>query len=292
MEEEYHDKIEFSGLEKKKRILASLRDLHQPLNMEKIEEEQKKYGDIIKQKNEQKKLELIQKLRENHESYDYHKFHGKYMEKVIENEILNKEQAMDKEERRMEYRNKMKDYDEIIKQKYKPITSRRKVEELEKVKAELTMNPRDKIRRSSPVIHSDMDDLKELALKRKRIFEWKNPLKPPTPLPRPEYEQKNFLKEFQDELKEEFERTGKRPKPSNRDWQHDLRSENLSKTEKFNMVREKASQLELTAKNRKRFLALNGGTAKDTELVNDMIFDSINAKLSILQNSVKKDGEE
>ena len=154
------------------------------------------------------------------------------------------------------------------------------------------MNPRDKVRRSSPVIHSDKDDLKELALKRKRIFEWKNTLKPPTPGPRKEYERKNFLKEFQDELREEFERTGRKPLPYTKDWQADLHAHKLSNTEKFDFVKEKANQLEKLAKDKQKYYAVKGGTIQEKEEVNDLIFDSINAKLSLLQSAVQKGTEQ
>lgn len=129
MEDEFNSKIEFSGLEKKKRILASLRDLHQPLNMKKIEEEQDKYVDIIRQNKEKKKQELIDRFRENEENYDYKRFHGKYMERLIENELLNKEKVDEKDEKKRNYREQIKEYDSLIKKKYKPIISKSKMEE-------------------------------------------------------------------------------------------------------------------------------------------------------------------
>lgn len=184
MEEKYNEKIEFSALDRKKKVLASLRDLHQPLNMEAIEEEQKKYEEIVKQNNEKKREELMQKLRENESTYDYKQYTSRYMERIIENELLSKEKQMEDQERRLEYQSKMREYDETIKQKYMPIPSKRKQEELEKIKAQLTMNPKDKVRRSSPVTHSDQEELHALALKRKKIFEWKNSMKPPTPAPK------------------------------------------------------------------------------------------------------------
>lgn len=293
MEEDFTENIESEGLLKKKRILASLRDLHQPLNMREIEEEQEKYVDIIRQNNERKKQELIEKLKEHQEKYDYQKFHGKYMEKLIEDEYLHKEQQFEQEERKRNYRENMRDYDEIIKKKYQPVVSHKKAEEIEKIKEELTMNPRDKIRRSSPVIHSDKEELRQIARKRKKIFEWKNSLKPPTPAPKKEFERKNFLRDFQQELQEEFERTGKKPIPIHRNWEQDLRTQSLSSIEKFKLVKEKANILEKTAKQKQRYLAIKGdSTAQDTEQINDMIFDSLNAKLSLLKSTVEGEVEE
>lgn len=101
----------------------------------------------------------------------------------------------------------------------------------------------------------------------------------------------DFLKEFQQELKEEFERTGKKPLSYNRNWQKDLTQSKLSNTEKFDFVKEKAEQLENEAKHKKKFLKVKGGSIEEQEEVNDLIFESINAKLSLLQTAVKKDDE-
>ena len=72
-------------------------------------------------------------------------------------------------------------------------------------------------------------------------------------------------------------------------WQKDLAESNLSNTERFDFVKEKAKQLEVEAKHKKKFLKVTGGTIEGQEEVNDLIFESINAKLSMLQSSVKKD---
>mmetsp|Transcript_24076 Transcript_24076/g.23982 ORF Transcript_24076/g.23982 Transcript_24076/m.23982 type:complete len:156 (-) Transcript_24076:4-471(-) len=155
------------------------------------------------------------------------------------------------------------------------------------------MDPRVKVRRSSPIIHSDKEELRQLAKKRKKIMEWKNPLKPPTPAPQKEFEKKNFLRDFQKELQEEFERTGKKPIPYQRNWEDDLRAQTLSKAEKYNIVKEKASIIEETAKQKQRFIKINGGgTAKDTEEITDMIFDSLNAKLSLIKSSIANEEDE
>jgi hypothetical protein len=72
-----------------------------------------------------------------------------------------------------------------------------------------------------------------------------------------------------------------------------LRTNRLSASQKFDWVKEKADQLEATAKSKNRYLKLTGGgTIEEKEQVNDLIFESINAKLSLLQTAVKKDGEE
>ena len=104
-----------------------------------------------------------------------------------------------------------------------------------------------------------------------------------------EIEKVDFLKEFQQELKEEFERTGKKPLSYSHNWQKDLTESNLSNTERFDFVKGKAAQLESFANQKKKFLKVKGGSIEEQEEVNDLIFESINAKLSLLQTSVKKE---
>mmetsp|Transcript_24076 Transcript_24076/g.23983 ORF Transcript_24076/g.23983 Transcript_24076/m.23983 type:complete len:106 (-) Transcript_24076:699-1016(-) len=62
MEKDFNETLESEGLLKKKKILASLRDLHQPINMREIEEEQDKYVKMIQENNEKKKQELMEKI--------------------------------------------------------------------------------------------------------------------------------------------------------------------------------------------------------------------------------------
>ena len=177
--------------------------------MELIEQEQKKYEEIVREKNAKKRQELIQKLKENEQTYNYSKYKTKYLKQVIEDEIMKKEQQIMKSEKRQQYREKCKEFDDYVKEKYKPITSLKKQDEINKIKEELMMNPKEKVRRLSPMIHSDKDGLTAIAKKRREIFQWENSLKPPTPPPKREFEKIDYLKEFQTKRESEFERTGK-----------------------------------------------------------------------------------
>lgn len=284
LEERYNENNRLSYLEQKKRMLASVRDLHQPLNMERIEQEQAKYEEIIRENNAKKRQELIQKLKEYEQTYDYRKYKTKYIDKVIEDEIINKEKYNSTKEQAREWRDKLKEYDEIVKQKYAPVPSKRKQIEIEQIKHELTMSPRDKYRRSSPIMQSDKEDMHAIAEKRRKIFEWKNPLKPPTPVPKREFITIDYLKEFQKEKQDDFERTGKAPVSTYRDIQYNK----LDGTEKFSMVKSKVDMIESEAKNIQKYLNIKGNaTAKEKDHANDLLFKSMNAKLSLLQSTIK-----
>lgn len=58
----------------------------------------------------------------------------------------------------------------------------------------------------------------------------------------------------------------------------------LSQQERYELIKDKAKALEEEALRKEQLLKYaQGGTMKDTDKVNDMIFESIRAKLSILE---------
>lgn len=66
-------------------------------------------------------------------------------------------------------------------------------------------------------------------------------------------------------------------------WKKDIK-EDLSQQEKYEIIKDRAKQLEEVALRKEKMLQVtNGGTMKDSDQVNDMIFESIRAKLSILE---------
>lgn len=67
-------------MEKRKRHLQSLRDLHKPLNHEEILEHGKKFEETLKEKLEKKRKEREEQIR----SYDYSKFQTKFLDVVLE----------------------------------------------------------------------------------------------------------------------------------------------------------------------------------------------------------------
>jgi hypothetical protein len=67
------------------------------------------------------------------------------------------------------------------------------------------------------------------------------------------------------------------------DWEHDLKDNKLSKIEKVNAVQEKAKKLENGAKDKEKLLRAKGGADLiETNEVNQMLIEAIEAKLAIL----------
>lgn len=66
-------------------------------------------------------------------------------------------------------------------------------------------------------------------------------------------------------------------------WKKDLTGD-LNQQQKYEIIKDKAKQLEEIAMRKEQMIKVkHGGTIKDSDQVNDMIFESIRAKLSILE---------
>lgn len=111
-------------------------------------------------------------------------------------------------------------------------------------------------------------------------------MKPKTP-PKREIKQIDYLKEMKmrhynpddpQEL-EDYENT----RALQKTWKQDIKGD-LSQQEKYELIKDRARQLEDMAMRKEKILKVtHGGTIKDSDQINDMIFESIRAKLSILE---------
>lgn len=72
------------------------------------------------------------------ESYDYNRFKTKFLDNVLEQEIMDREERERKEEEKREFMDKMKSYGEMVKEMHKPQVSRRKQLEMELIKERIT----------------------------------------------------------------------------------------------------------------------------------------------------------
>lgn len=144
LNEQYNKSIESDHLLRKKEVLASLRDLYKPIDFKKIEEEQKQKEDLVKEKNEEKRKQLLEWQKKNEESYDFKKFNSRYSSKILEDENNKQEIERNKEEHKRTLHQKMKSYNQVIKQNYAPIVSRIKQNEVDQRRRSLEMPPREK----------------------------------------------------------------------------------------------------------------------------------------------------
>jgi hypothetical protein len=69
-----------------------------------------------------------------------------------------------------------------------------------------------------------------------------------------------------------------------RNWQKDIEDAKYNQTEKYEFIKERTKRLEEDAKRKEKMMSVaNVGTMKDRDQINDMIFESIKAKLNVLE---------
>ena len=124
-EQEYVNELE-SELDRRKKALSDIRDLHKPIDHHEIVTFSKQMADISNEK--------ISKLREEREkvykdrirSYDYAKYKSKFLEPVIESEKQEVEQAKFKEEEKKRMYEKKVNYGRLVKEMHPPRISEKK----------------------------------------------------------------------------------------------------------------------------------------------------------------------
>ncbi len=96
---EQYETTKESELDSRKKHLASIRDLHQPLDHEALVEHKKKMDEIVKEKVDKWKKDREDRVVELAKSYDYSKYKSKFTENILEQEqlILEKREKKDEE---------------------------------------------------------------------------------------------------------------------------------------------------------------------------------------------------
>jgi hypothetical protein len=165
IDEKFKNSVESENLQKKKQVLASLRNLYQPLDFRKIEEEQREKEDKIKEKQEERRRQLLELQKKNEETYDFRKYTSRYTERILEEDQHRLLTEQQKEEYKRTLHQKMKSYHDSIKNKYAPIVSRRNQEEIQQRLQSLEMPARFKIRQKPALSSSEKQRIYEERMK-------------------------------------------------------------------------------------------------------------------------------
>jgi len=169
LNEQYTKSAELDNLQKKKEVLASLRDLYKPIDFKKVEEEQKIKEDRIREKNEERKRQLLEFQRKNEETYDFRKFTSRYTNQVLEEENEKQENEQRKEDHKRNLHQKMRSYNETTRQMYAPVVSARKQEEVHKRRQSLEMPAKEKYKNYTLI--SDRDEKKRIYEERIKAYQ-------------------------------------------------------------------------------------------------------------------------
>ncbi|CAI2387797.1 unnamed protein product [Moneuplotes crassus] len=138
----YIENHELPELQKKKEILTSIRDLHQPINSKDFDQHEKKW--------KQKRKSLIKKLGDkrrltNRSSTSLH-YQSKFMKDYLTQEVVKNSEQIFEKQKKSDYRAKLKHYGKIVQQTFRPEISQEKKQEVEALKE---MFPNDRLVRRS-----------------------------------------------------------------------------------------------------------------------------------------------
>ena len=113
-------------LERRKKALSEIRDLHKPLDHHDIVSFSKQMADISNDKIAKLREEREKLYKERIKSYDYAKYKSKFLEPVIESEKAELEQAKQKEEEKKRMYDKKQNYGRLVKEMHPPRISEKK----------------------------------------------------------------------------------------------------------------------------------------------------------------------
>lgn len=164
----FNSTLETNTLQKKKQALATLRKFHQPIDFRQVEEEQLKKEMQLRERNDQYRLKLAEKIKKNGEDYDQTKLSTRYYERAIEENQERIEQENKKETYKKTLNSKMKSYSYSIKDKFIPEVSHKKQEELRRRKQSLEISAKEKYK--SRVFESDNEKRKKIYTERMRVY--------------------------------------------------------------------------------------------------------------------------
>lgn len=294
----YKEKVLMPNLDQKKKALASIRDLHRPISLEEINEHKKRID------------EIIEKRRKEHEAeqkpfdYDYKKFETNWINSVKEQDLHQKEEQEKKEGEKKELYDKMRSYGDMVKEMHWPSVSKKKQLEMELLKQSLKHPIKKGLngsglssqhlsnRRSTDNLlganragfQSDIEEEHSTTIKRRKII-WKDNPMVPKPHAKKEANVIDWLQERRRQ-REEDRADGRETHSSPiRNWNKDIEEQHLNQQEKYDYIKERTKQLEEDARRKEEMITLaKAGTIEDRDKINDMIFESIKAKLGILED--------
>ncbi|CAI2359035.1 unnamed protein product [Moneuplotes crassus] len=284
IEKQFEEDYTISELEKRKKELAVKRSFMKPIDPLEIANHEKEY---------EEKLRIEQAKRENKykldSDYDHKKYHSVFLDNVLDSDAKAKEAIFKKSRQSNELCTKKKNYSKVIMETYKPQISKRKKIEMELIKQNL-IQPRayDRItKKVSSTRNSDRSGLykrnhsveaRSPRRNRKNDPDWRSMNRIVGP-PKPE---KSFVKI--DYLKRSYrDKPDEHSEYKQNDWKSEIRK--YDGEDRINYMKEKARTIEeLALRKEKHLKLLDQDTNEERNEVNDMIIDSIKAKIALLDN--------
>ncbi|CAI2361078.1 unnamed protein product [Moneuplotes crassus] len=291
IEKQFEEEYVMPELEKRKKELAEKRSFMKPINAEEIAQHKRKYE-------EQRRIEETK--RENKfkvdSEYDPKKYHSVFLDNVLDSDAKLKEELRKKSFEVSELTSKKKNYSKLIMETHKPQISKRKKMEMELIKQNLkqpTAFERIKKRMVSSSQNRGSDGFSKLnhstvnhsagrrspRRHKKNDVDWRS-MNRIVGIPKPEknFVKINYLKRSSRKEPEEHHSEYKQ-----NDWDSEIKK--YDGEDRISYMKEKARAIEEVALRKEQHLKHGQHqSTEDRNEVNDMIIDSIKAKIALLDN--------
>ena len=281
IEEKYRKEVQFPELQERKMELHKKNLGFAPLSPVDLQEHAKWYDDIKKEHKQKSDKDFKERiLTDKIRSSSYGK--STWTHKVLDQDKKLKSELNRASQERLEKIEKQTRYAGLVKELFMPTIDRLKRQESDPYfnnKGRLNSN-RSPGREDKRIVVSDTEAKKEHTKRPKKFKD--NPLVPKPP-PKKEAKVVDFLEERRKIRQEE----GDNYQEVDLDWQKDLEKD-VPDHEKARILKKKAKLIEKEARKQERLIGAVNPTSpkslRQTESVNDLLLNSIKAKLAILDH--------
>jgi hypothetical protein len=268
IEENYNLHQQMPELERRKKELENKRMMFKPISLSEIREHAEKSKKLLEDLQHKRKAESC-----NLNDSKSKKLKTKFTEAILEYDRQSKEIEENKRKNPKQLLDKRKEYGKVISELYQPSLDRFKEQEMKLIKARLELPVRFKLRDSS-MTESDSNCSRSVSVQPKK---WKKNLM----IPEPAEKKQGFKVDYLGQRRKSREKSVKINK-SMILWEEGL--EKLSdRNEKMSFLKKKAKIMDSQVKNLEIRLNSKRLNIDMAEQVNDLIINSIRAKLSYLE---------
>lgn len=296
IEKQFEKEYVIPELEKRKKELAEKRNFVKPIDKEELLEHEKKYEEIRKQE----LLKREQKFKSDTD-YDPSKYKSKFLDNVLDYEENMKLNQQKKYEEMSELMKKKKNYAKLVLETHKPKVSKRKKMEMDLIKQNLQnptaferikkrmvsssqtrLNPYTALNNSHLDGHESEAKYSERKKPKYKDFDWREKNRfYEIPKPPKEIKKVDYLAEKRNQRNNDHEVRSEVRKPHR--WEDEMNK--FEGDAKIYHMKEKARQLEQEALKKEQLMKVTQGDhVSERNQVNDMIIDSIKAKIALLDN--------
>jgi hypothetical protein len=283
IEERYRKDVLMPELERKKRNLETIRQLHKPIKKEELDEHEKNYQEKVKIELEKQRMKREKWYSDiGYGVYDENRYKTKFYEKALEEERQKESKKRVNSQNKKRKHEKMNNYAKIVKEMHWPEVSEKKRREIEELKHQVENSHKPQFR--SPRLKSRYNGSSESSQREIKKPNWKrfhNPM-----IPQPEQKREPIHTDWLADRRKARQDVDKKSLNQSQAWRHIAENQDLDENAKVQLLKSKARILEENAQRMEQMNKVKGVTMEGTVEVNEMLIDAIESKLSLLDNYI------